>query len=418
MIEESALVDNETLQDALIPIAEHGRLTCGKLGISNPEEVSQKLNYYTTAGFRGSDEFNHSVSMLNEMSECQGKMVLGSDWHLGCWYGRGSTKKQILDKKKNMPYTAFAQNYESKWVGSVDGALVSINKLLNLRENETLELSCPKDKNGNYELNEYVIAMDVARSYSQSNNKSAIVVLKIIRHSNGRIKQINLVNIIEPENGLNFKQQSIILKRVFYLYGGNNDMTKSRVKAVIIDDNGVGKGLTDKLLEELEDKEFNTKYGCWDTINDDRKPDKPNSPKVIYAFTAQGKNSDAITTFIDYVEGGKLKFIKPFNEITNYSILSDKKISLEYELLSIQTQKLFDEIANLKLVKSEKSNTQTLERVVKRIDKDRFSALQYGLYYIYLFLEKEEEENKINFGDYLFAPTYSYDNQQWIESYY
>jgi len=39
-------------------------------------------------------------------------------------------------------------------------------------------LECPKDKRGNYDLCEYVIGVDVARSHTENNNKSAIVVLK------------------------------------------------------------------------------------------------------------------------------------------------------------------------------------------------------------------------------------------------
>jgi len=38
--------------------------------------------------------------------------------------------------------------------------------------------------------------------------------------------------------------------------------------------------------------------------------------------------------------------------------------------------------------------------VIKRIDRDRYSATAYGLYYISLFLEKELDED--SFDDYLF----------------
>ncbi|MFP3325927.1 hypothetical protein R0K05_23005, partial [Planococcus sp. SIMBA_160] len=83
------------------------------------------------------------------------------------------------------------------------------------------------------------------RSNSQSNNKTAIVVLKIIRNENGVIRQIQLVNIVEPPNGLSFKEQSIIVKQMFYKYGGNLDIQKSRVKAIVVDGNVIGKGLID-----------------------------------------------------------------------------------------------------------------------------------------------------------------------------
>jgi ribonucleoside-diphosphate reductase alpha chain len=54
--------------------------------------------------------------------------------------------------------------------------------MLKLQTISKPELVCPKDKNGKYLLNEYVFGVDVARSNSQSNNKSCVVILKIIRN--------------------------------------------------------------------------------------------------------------------------------------------------------------------------------------------------------------------------------------------
>ena len=47
-------------------------------------------------------------------------------------------------------------------------------------------------------------------------------------------------------------------------------------------------------------------------------------------------------------------------------------------------------MANLKLKKT--TNSITVEQTVKKVDKDRYSALAYGLYYIALFLEKSEDD--------------------------
>ena len=42
-------------------------------------------------------------------------------------------KVKFSRKKKEMSPVAFAQNYESRWVGSADHTLVNINKLLDCR---------------------------------------------------------------------------------------------------------------------------------------------------------------------------------------------------------------------------------------------------------------------------------------------
>lgn len=391
-VEESALLNNELFKDVLEPVVNVPRRTIGEMSVISPYELNGMINFVTTSGYRGSDEFNRILNMIKEMANLRGKIVLGASWELPCHYGRGETRNQLLAKKNDptTSATAFAMNYESKWVGATDGALVNISKLLNIRTINKPELSCPRDKRGNFELNEYIFGVDVARSNSQSNNKTAVVVLKIIRSKTGTIRQIQLVNIVEPPNGLSFKEQSLIVKRLFYAYGGNADMNRSRVKAIVVDGNVIGKGLIDRLLEDHTDPDTNEELGCFDTINTDQKPDSSQAIEVVYDLTAQGINGEIIRTFIDYVETEKLKLLKINDEIKGKSVSSNSELNMEEDRARIHTQYLIDEISNLKLESTQKSIT--VKQVLKKIDKDRYSALAYALYYIFLFLEKEEAE--------------------------
>lgn len=391
-VEESALLNNELFKDALEPVVNVPRRTIGDSSEISPYELNGMINFLTTSGYRGSDEFNRLLNMIKEMANLEGKIVLGASWELPCHYGRGETRKQLLAKKNDptTSATSFAMNYESRWVGATDGALVNISKLLKIRTLDEVELSCPKDSRGNFLLNEYVLGVDVARSNAESNNKTAIVVLKIIRNSSGTIRQIQLVNIVEPPNGTNFKDQSILVKRMFYAYGGNSNIDKSRVKAVVIDGNVIGKGLVDRLLEDVTDNENNVELGCFDTINTDQSPDSPKAIPVVYDLTAQGINGEIIRTFIDYVETEKLKLLKSNDEMKAKTLEYIENIK-EKDRARIHTNSLIDEISNLKLKKTTKS--VTVEQVLKKIDKDRYSALAYALYYIFEFLEKNNEDD-------------------------
>lgn len=383
-------MNNDLFKDSLEPIVNVARRTIGKLGGINPWELNGMINFVTTSGYRGSDEYIRVLSMLDDMADLKGKFVLGAGWRLPCYYGRGETESQIMSKKNDPTQSAirFSQNYESKWVGSADGALINISKLLKLQTISSPELCCPKDKTGkNFELNEYIFGVDIARSNSQSNNKTCIVVLKIIRNNKGIIRQIQVVNIVEPPNGYTFKEQSIVVKRLFYEYGGDLDLIKSRVKAIVADGNVIGKGLIDRLCEEVTDPDTNKELGCFACINSEVHCDNPDAPLLVYDLTAQGINGDIITKFMDYVETEKLKLLKNFEEIKS-KIPKDDKILAEQAC--INTRFLIDEVANLKLKKT--TNSITVEQTVKKVDKDRYSALVYGLYYISLFLERNEED--------------------------
>lgn len=312
-LEESALIDKDLYDDAIEPIFNIPRTTM--TGEIDPAELNGQINRFSTSGYKNSDEYEKILTMVKETGDLKGSFVFGSDWRIPIHFGR--QKMSVINKARQGNVTRFRQNYLCDWIGASDGALINISKLIKARTITHPELSCPRDKNKNFLLHEYVIGVDVARSAAESNNKTAIVVLKIIRNSNNLIRQVQVVNIIEPPNGLSFKEQSIMVKRVFKNYGGNQDTSLSRVKAVIVDGNGVGGGLIDRLLEDVTDPETNEELGCWATINTDQKPDVPNSPEIVYNLKSQGINQDIITQFLDYVESGKLKLLKSYDDIKN-----------------------------------------------------------------------------------------------------
>lgn len=381
-IEESALLNNALFEDALEPVVEVPRYTIGKLGIADPQELNQQIHFFTTSGFRGSDEYQRSVNMYDDMVDLKGKIVLGSNWMLPCYYGRGSNKSKILQKKKTSSPIAFAQNYEQEWVGSADGALVDINKLMNCRS-----LTTPMISYGKHE-EEFYLGVDVARSQSKANNQSSIVVGRVMRNKEtNRILSIDIPNIISVPNTMNFTAQACLVKRI------KNDF---KAKAVIADGNGLGSGLIDELLKESIDPISGEYLGCWDTINTTNQPETRDAEKCLFDMKAQGFQSKVITNFIDSVESGKLRLLvkKQDSDFT----FKDRE-SIELNILPYtQTDLLFEEIANLKL-KPLNSGALTVEKVVRKVDKDRFSALAYLIFYIIEYTSFIQK-NSFNAQDY------------------
>lgn len=364
-IEEAALLNDALFQDCLRPIVEIGRSTVGKLAIVDPCELNQQINFFTTSGFRGSDEYQRSIQMYNNMVNLKGDIILGSSWFLACWYGRGSNKSQILKKKKEMSPVAFAQNYESKWVGSADHALVNINKLMECRSLTETQFSAKPD-------DEFYIGVDVARSQNTNNNQSSVCVAKVKRNKDKtRIVSVDIVNIINIPNIMNFDTQACIIKQIKKRYNA---------KGVVIDGNGLGSGLIDFCLKESFDPITNESLGCWDTINDDNIPEYPEeAEKILYNLKAQGYQSKIVTNFIDMVDSKKLRLLCS-KQLNDFSVAEQDDFDNKVAPF-LQTDCLFEEIANLKLKQLPNGNV-TIERVVKKMDKDRVSALIYVLWYI------------------------------------
>ncbi len=375
-IEEAALLNNELYQDALEPVTEVPRYTVGKMALVDPQELNQQIHFFTTSGFRGSDEYQRSIDMYDNMCELKGQIVLGASWMLPCWYGRGSNKSQILRKKSTSSPIAFAQNYEQEWVGSSDGALVDINKLMNCRTLTTPMI------NYNKLDEEFYLGVDVARSQKATNNQSSISIGRVIRNKeSNRIVSIEIPNIMTVSNAMNFSAQACLVKK-----------TKKNflAKAVIADGNGLGAGLIDELLKESYDPITGEYLGCWNTMNTDNQPEVRDAEKCLFDMKAQHFQSKVVADFIDAVESGKLKLLEKKQD-TDFS--SKDKQNMDLRVLPyIQTDLLFEEIANLKL-KHMTNGALSVEKVVKKVDKDRFSALSYLIFYITEYCSAVKSKN-------------------------
>lgn len=381
-IEEAALLDNVTFEDALEPIVEVGRATVGELGVINPEELNQQINFFTTSGFRGSDEFMRSINMISNMRDLKGEIVLGSNWMLGCWYGRGSTKQQILKKKKRMSSIAFAQNYESRWVGATDDALVDVNKLLRCRNLTNAEYEAKEE-------DEYYLGVDVARSQGKTNNRSSVAAIRVIRNDDKTVKELQLTHLYLISNALTFDAQIVEVKRIQKLF---------KAKAVCMDTNGLGAGLLDAALKTNRDEKTGESYPCWKTINTDHKAENDNAIEMIYALTPQSAQSRITVNFMELVESGKLRLLEKKDE-SLFSSLVEKGWEIKYAPY-IQTDSLIEEITNLKL-KHLNNGGVTIEKLLRKIDKDRYSAVAYGLWYIMEFCNQPEDNSSEKLLDFI-----------------
>lgn len=371
-IEESALVDNIMYEDVLKPIPSMPRYTCGELAIVNPEELNGQTMFFTTPFWRGSDEFERSLKMVKQMENLQGAIVLGADWMLACHANRGYTKSQILQIRDEISPIAFAQNYGGEWTGSGSGALVDMKKLIERRKLEEPILRMNK------QTEEFYIAYDVARSDGEKNNQSALIVLKVIRDNDtNKILNIDGVNVMNVSNTLQFSKQAEIIKKAYAAYNP---------KMVIVDGNGTGAGLIEFLTKDTYDSQTGEYLGCFDTINDENQPESKSAKKCLFNLKASGIQNKIIVDFISCVTENQLRLLvhKDDKDFT----LDDMKNNVSRINPYIQTDLLVEEIGNLKLIITDKTKDATVKQLTKKIDKDRFSALSYGIYYIMEYTSK------------------------------
>lgn len=164
----------------------------------------------------------------------------------------------------------------------------------------------------------------------------------------------------------------------------------------------VGVGCADELMKESFDPSTGESLGCWDTINTDMLPETKDAERCLYDLKPQSANSDIMVAFIDMVESGKLRLLEKKQD-SDYDI-NDKENYIENVLPFIQTNFLIEEVANLQM-KHLTSGKITIEKVIKKITKDRFSGLAYALWYIKTF---EDNIYQTDIDDLELLTLYSY----------
>lgn len=379
IVDES--MKRDTLNEVVIPMMANDRIAMcrGK----DPNEMHKSQYYITTAGTRQSFAFEKMMEVLMEMGIGKSAFNLGSGFELPCMHEQ-LDEEFINDLRDQPTYNplSFAREYDSIWTGSSEDSLVSLE---DLRECRTITRAEHKamDKDA-----DYVLAYDVARAEGSGNADCALVVIKIIPRGDGTYQK-HLVNIYTFK-GTHFKEQALFLKKKV------NDF---RARVLVIDVNGLGKGLVDMLVLEIDE---NPPY---EVINDDtyNKYKTENSVPLIFGVSSNTKETKASqihNVFMNMISNHKVKML-----VTESKAKAERKSKknedsedVANELLPfIMTDLLQDEIMNLEY-KSEGSSDTKIKQVSKAINKDKFSAFEYGLFWIYL-LEKKNAIKKRESAD-------------------
>ena len=377
-------MDSKTINEVLRPILAQPRMVAG-YGVDKENEYSKTEAYVTTASHRQSYCYEKIASLYGEMIEGKPTIVLGTSYEMGTDFGTLDIE-DVREKMDDPTYSplSFDREYRSIFTGSSERSLVSADEI-----NATRILNEPVWKASREDIKDpsvgYVLSYDVARAGTSANAKSALTVIKIIDRGDGTYIK-HLVNIFTME-GTHFLKQSLFLKQKVKEYNA---------RVLCIDMNGMGWGLVDHLTSEIDD---NPPYSV---INDERYNEykKPNSIPMIFAVSSQSrgtKNSNIINHFMSVMANNDVKLLTTESQAKGFIKETDPYKFADKLLPFIQTDRLVDEIMNQEYINN--GNTGTTKSVSDKIQKDRYSAFSYGLYWIYLEEVRNKNKRKVNFAE-------------------
>ena len=386
LIEECVGVDGTILSEVILPTMNISRMCMD--GTTQPDETLNKSQIYvTTAGWKNTFPYEKLIQLLIWQIVQPGKaMIMGGTYRIPILM-KLLDKNFIKDLKMDGTFneSSFDREYESKWSGTVEDAFFSSeifdrNRILNQPEYE----ASGRSSKAAY----YVLAADVGRKGCDT----VVCVFKVTPQPQGSAIK-SLVNIFTLTDE-HFEDQAIKLKSLYYKYNA---------RRIVIDANGLGVGLVDFMvkpqvnpdtLEVMPD--FGVYGGTQEDAAQEYKKYRTNSTEqdALYLIKASAPiNTEAHTIARSNLSSGKVKFLidervakqKLLNTKVGQNMKPEERANYlkPFTLTSI----LKEEMMNLR--EENEGVNIILKQANRGIRKDKFSAFEYGLYYI-----KQEEESK------------------------
>ena len=395
LMEECVGIDDAVLREVIIPVMAVSRRA--KDGSVHEEEsVNKSQIYITTAGYKGTYPYDRLIGLVVRMiTQPERCMVLGGTWRTPVGVGLQS-KTFITDQKNEGTYNeaSFEREYESRWSGTVEDAFFNSdafnrNRILNQPEYE----SSGRSSGAAY----YVLSVDVGRKGCDT----VVCVFKVTPQPQGAaIKSLVNIYTLTDEH---FEDQAINLKKLFYKYNA---------RRIVIDANGLGIGLVDYMIKSQIDPDTNDTYPDFGVYNDEELYYKKYRTNIteqdaMYLIKANAPiNTEAHTITKSNLSSGKVKFLID-ERAAKQKLLGTKKGQnmkpeerAEYLKPFTLTSILKEEMLNLR--EENEGINIILKQANRGIKKDKFSAFEYGLYYIKQEEDSKKKKKKFNAKDWQF----------------
>ena len=395
LIEECILVDGTLLNEVIIPTMNVSRRIAD--GSFKDEEVLNKSQIYvTTAGWKNSFAYEKLIQiLLNQITDPTEAIILGGTWRTPVAEELLS-RNFIRDLKLDGTYNeaSFAREYESEWSGDAENAYFSsevFDKHRILHQPE-YEFSGRSSKSAYY-----VLGVDIGRKGCTTE----VCVFKVTPQIQGASIK-SLVNIYTYDEE-DFETQAIKIKKIYYKY---------KARAVAVDANGLGIGFVDFMIKAQIDPESGESLPPFGVDNDEegfykkyRTPDTENN--AMYLIKANAPiNTEAHSYVQTQLSSGKIKFLIDENQAkvklmstkVGQNMTPDKRA--EYLKPFTLTTILREQMLNL--VEENEGVNIILKQSSRGVLKDKFSAFEYGLYYIKKEEDRKKKRGSRNMADFMF----------------
>ena len=394
LMEECVGIDQDILNEVLIPTLNVDRMVQGQT--DSNEQLNKSQIFVTTAGYKNTYSYEKLIEILcRSVVRPKDAIVLGGSWRVPVIFGL-LDKNFVRDLKMDGTFNedSFEREYESKWTGDIESAFFNSDRFDKQRK-----INMPEWKYSNRTSKDgyYIMGVDVGRFGCTTE----VVIIKVTPGA-GDIPRKRIVNIYSFDEE-HFGLQALKLKRLFQQY---------KCRVAVIDGNGLGAGLVDMLTMDTIDPDTGETLYNWGVMNDEdnkyrnMKTDETIVDAMYIMKANQVLNSEMYAYCQSEINSGRVNFLVD-ESIAKNKLLSQaqgKKMSqsqrADYLMPFVQTSILKDQMLNL--VYENDGAHIILKQASKKIKKDKFSALIYGLYYCKLQEDARSKKRKRDISKFMF----------------
>ena len=313
-------------------------------------------------------------------------MIMGGTWEIPV--NEGLQPKNFIQNLKlqgSFDDSSFDREWGSRWTGDSEKSYYSSENFDKCREinQPEYEASGRASKNAYY-----ILGVDVGRKA----DTSEVSVIKVTPQPQGAA--IKSVVCFYSKSDATMREQAIWLKKLFFRY---------KTRCMVVDGNGIGINLIDELVIGHEDPEtgeylppLGIEGGTYENAGQEYKKFKTDDTikDAVFIIKANAPiNTEAHSYLKTQIDSRKIRFlieerdarIKLMETKVGQNLTPDER---NEKLMPFQlTDNLKTQLGNL--IEDNEGVNIILKKNNKSIPKDRFSSLEYGLYYV-----KQEEERR------------------------
>lgn len=359
----------------------------------NENEPQQGQLWISSASDRNTFAYDKTIQMLElAIIDPQNVFIWGFDYQLPVRVGLLSANfadEMRLDS--TFSESGFAKEYMSRFVGGSNEAWFDFDKLLSRRLIVNPEKYYKVDPRSNAF---YVISLDVGRRGCQS----ACTVLKVFpKEERWTMSLVNIFVLGKTEDEKVFDKQVLEFKKIIRDFNPQH---------VVIDINGIGIAFADLMIRETVDPETKEIFPAYGFYNrDEYETVQPRGcQKILYGIKATTQiNSEMHTAVYSKIYSGALSLLISEKKAKDklQSTVVGRRMSIEDRIKRLYphelTTHLINEIMNLRIRQTGATNQIAVEQINSRVIKDKFSALEMGVWLI-TQLENEDLSHKRNRG--------------------